>query len=139
MKFCHTHWDQLRKAIDDRGLTPFIAKDGKVAVAQLTKQIETGDDTKATFDPLMSAHWSITTNAMQALDRVGINPLYLLSDGSEAPDGRNDCPLCELNYLHEQGCTNPDCTLDKKRGYDWMIDRAASDALSQAREYGLVP
>jgi len=105
----------------------------------MAKQITEERAGKDTFDPLMSAHWAIATNAMQTLERAGVNPLYLLNDDASAPAGRNTCPLCELNFLHKQGCTDPRCVLDKERGYDWMIDRAADDSLKQARDYGLVP
>lgn len=133
MKFCTGHWHRLRKAVDDRGLTPFIANDGRTAIAQMVKQIETRDDTKATFDPLISAHWAIVGNVMDTLGRAGepSAALHMLTG--------DICPLCEINEAHEQTCSDPSCRLDKKAGYDWMIDRAAEDALGKARAYGLVP
>jgi hypothetical protein len=145
------HWEQLRKAIDDRGLTPFTAKDGKVAVAQLAKQVQENRAGKDTFDPLMGAHWAIAGNAMRFLEGAGVNPLYLMAGGPEDPvdvskagekyAGRTwpRCPLCYLNLAHELTCTHVKCGLDKERGYDWMIDRASDEALAQARQFGLVP
>jgi hypothetical protein len=144
------HWNQLRAAIDSRGLTPFVARDGKVAIAQAAKQITENRSGKDTFDPLMGAHWAIAGNATDFMGRAGMNPLYLLSDGPEDPvdvkragaqyAGRTwpRCPLCYLNLAHELTCTDPKCGLDKQRGYDWMIERAADDSLAQAREYGLI-
>jgi hypothetical protein len=149
MRFCTPHWTKLREAIDSRGLTPFIAKDGKVATKQLIKQLEDQDVTKATFDPLMSAHWAIAGNTMSLIDQTGNNPLYLLA-GEEAPEDPVKgypgfesrtwprCPLCYINLAHEVSCTNPKCMLDKQHGYDWMIERAADDALARAREFGLI-
>lgn len=152
MKICAEHWAALRAAIDKRGLTAFVAKDGATAMAQMVKQIESRDTGKATFDPLMSAHWAIVNNAMSTLDRAGMNSLYLMAGGPEDPEDPVDvakagekyagrtwprCPLCYLNLAHEISCTNPKCGLEKENGYDWMIERAAEDSLEQAREYGL--
>lgn len=149
MKFCQDHWDALRQRIDDRGLTHLIAKDGKVAAEQMAQQIQERDVTKDTFNPLMSAHWAIAGNAMQMLQRAGVNPLYLMSGGDEdkvdgrygaAYEGRTwpRCPLCYINLAHEVTCTNPLCFMPKVNGYDWMLDQAADDALGQARDLKLV-
>jgi hypothetical protein len=139
MKFCQKHWDTLRQKIADRGLDHLVAQGGPMATAQMADQIKTREVTRDNFDPLMAAHWAIVGNAMEMLSRAGIDPLYLLGDGRSAPDGRNDCPLCELNYLHKTGCTDPRCVLDKEAGYDWMLDRAADDSLDQARDLKLIP
>lgn len=150
MKFCQSHWEKLRAAIDQRGLTAFVAKDGTVAVAQMAKQVEENRSGKDTFDPLMSAHWSVSGNVFDMLGRAGMNPLYLMcGDEEEVVDatlypaykGRrwSRCPLCYINLAHELSCTDQACKLDREAGYDWMIDRAADDALTQARDYGLVP
>lgn len=147
MRFCQAHWEKLRSAIDDRKLTPFIAKNGQTAIMQLAKQLD-GDDGKATFDPLMSAHWAITNNVMSFLDHGGLNSLYLMIEGPEDPitgypghEGETwpRCPICYINVAHELSCTHPSCKLDKKGGYDWMIVRAADESLERARKYGLVP
>lgn len=138
MKFCSAHWDALRQKIADRGLEHLVAQGGEMAVKQLSDQLDTGDVTRDNFDPLMSAHWAVCGNAMEALSQAGISPLYLFGDMSHAPEGRSDCPLCELNYLHKTSCTDPRCALDKEAGYDWMLDRAADDALQLARELKLV-
>ena len=126
------HWNALKKAIDDRGLSGFVAKDGKVAVQQMIQQIESSQETKGNFDPLMAAHWAIAGNAMDYLGRAGGPGAALRMLGGDI------CPVCELNEAHRQTCTDPKCRLDKERGYDWMIDRAAEDSLERAREYGLV-
>lgn len=140
MKFCKSHWDLLRKAIDDRGLSHLVPRGGENAIKALASQISRGKITRQNFDPLMGAHWAIAGNVMDTLRRAGLDPLYLmLTEEEEAPLGRSTCPLCEINLLHREGCTNPKCVLDKERGYDWMIDRAADDALNEARRLGLAP
>lgn len=153
MKFCEDHWSRLRAALDQRGLTPFIAKDGTTAVIQLQKSLAHGGgggDAKDTFDPLMAAHWAIVNNTWRVLADAGTSPLYLLMNGPEdlvdveragaAHAGRTwpRCPLCYINLAHELTCTEPACRLPKVNGYDWMLDRAADDALELARGYGLV-
>lgn len=147
MKFCESHWQKLRNAIEARGLTPFIAKDGTVAAAQMAKQVEEQRSGKHTFDPLMQAHWAVAGNVMDYIGATGNNPLYLMTSGPEDPvvghagyEGRtwSRCPLCYINLAHEISCTDPKCQLDKQAGYDWMVDRAAEDSLASAREFGLV-
>jgi hypothetical protein len=98
----------------------------------------------------MASHWAIVTNALRILSDAGLNPLYLMAGGPEdAVDvskagasyaGRTwpRCPLCYLNLAHELSCTHQKCGLDKERGYDWMIARAAEESLEKAREFGLV-
>lgn len=152
MKICEDHWLQMRAAVDARGLTPFVAKDGPTAVAQMLKDLEHGESRRDTFDPLMSVHWACVNNAMIIMD--GMAPglsLYQIQSGPEDPvdaslagekfAGRTwpRCPICYLNLAHEINCRGGACRLDKEHGYDYFIDRAADDALQQAREYGLVP
>ena len=149
MKFCQDHWDLLRKRIDDRGLSHLVAKSGEVAVSQMQQQILEREVTKESFDPLMSAHWAIASNVMQMLDSAGMNPLYLMSAGDEDKvdarygpkyEGRTwpRCPLCYINLAHEVSCTDARCRMPKENGYDWMLDRAADEALTHARELKLV-
>lgn len=148
MKFCQDHWDALRAKIEERGLAGLVAPSGVIAAEQQKDQFERAlsgeqEATPANFDPLMSAHWAIASNAMST-----ISPLYLMADGDEDPvegfgqkgEGRTwpRCPLCYLNLAHELTCKDARCTLDEKRGYDWMLDRAADEAKDKAVELGLV-
>lgn len=71
MKFCDSHWHKMRDAIETRGLMPFVAKDGRVAVQQMAKQIEQQASGKDTFDPLMQVHWSGSVK-----DRPSPSPLW---------------------------------------------------------------
>jgi len=99
MKFCQPHWNELRKAIDNKGLGHLVASSGEAAMERVIAEVK-GEDTTATYDPLMSAHWMICG---QALENGG---LYLLNG--------DYCPLCELekhsnremviNWI--EGCTN---------------------------------
>lgn len=115
MKLCLPHWQSLRAAIDARGLTTLIAKDGSVATNQMIGSLS-GQPDKETFDPLMAANLGIWGNAIDA------GGLYLMG---QKPDGSAYCPLCEL----------------KEHGGDpqvW-ITAAADDSLKRARELGLAP
>lgn len=136
MKMCMPHWNTLKEKISNKGLDHLVASSGEIAAAQTADQLRTNEVNPNNFDPLMHAHWGILGNSMRMLERAGINPLYLL--GGDPPDGRNDCPVCELNYLHKTSCTNPLCTLDKETGYDWMLDRAVGDAFDRAVELKLI-
>lgn len=137
MKFCDEHWSMLRTAIDDRGLGHLVSQSGDQAAARITSQLELGQS-QHNFDPLVNAHFAIISNVMKIMSNVGINPLYLFNDQVHAPEGRNDCPLCEMNWLHRDGCVDPRCVLDKERGYDRFIGYAADEQLQEARRLKLV-
>lgn len=116
MKMCMPHWGELRKAIDDRGLSPLVARSGKEAAESAVRQIEGTDDKKADFDPLMSANWAIMGRALE------LGGLYLMGADDK---GEEYCPLCEV---------------DKHGGKasDW-ITGCCNAQLDHARELGLVP
>ncbi len=85
---CADHWAALRAAISERGLDPFVSKSGKEAAARMVAEL-TGGARRETFDPLMSAHNAIVSNAVEV---VGL--FILTVDGcpicyiaAEAPDG----------------------------------------------------
>jgi hypothetical protein len=134
MKFCQSHWEKLKKKIDDLGLSGLIAKGGEEAVNRQFDQLKKAqqgakdDDeavTKSNFDPLMGAHWAIVSNAMNL---VGLNLMAPNDDGSER------CPLCYIQQEHDAHCTVPDC----KTSYDEWIDYAGNDMLAEAKRLGLV-
>lgn len=110
MKFCRPHWDALRKAIDERGLSHLVAKSGDVATERMVREVQ-GGASPADFDPLMSAHWAI---AGQYLKDVGLEGMG------------NGCPLCSVGKY------------DSERVMNW-IDGASDDALAYARHHSLVP
>ena len=122
MKFCQDHWDRLRAAIDERGLSDLVAKGGERAVINLKSELEDGPSI-VNFDPLMGAHWAIVNNAMNVLGLAVMAP---------AENGDGQCPLCLLNAWHEDVCADPACTLPKVNGYDGWIDRAADDMRAEA-------
>ena len=121
MKICDTHWQALRKAIDDRGLTRFISKDGEQASQNMVAQLQ-GEDTKDHYDPLMAAVFAIWGNAIEAFGLDIMRP--------EAP-----CPLCVLDQ-HVKECTDEGCTM-KQSGSDW-IGYAADGQIDAATELGLL-
>lgn len=146
MRFCQDHWDRLRAAIDERGLSHLIASDGRLAIEQLADQLQRAQEgeepvSPVNYDPLMAAHWSIVNNVMAQL---GPNALYLMSGGPEDPvegygpkyEGRTwpRCPLCYINLAHEVSCKEENCALSKENGYEWMINRAADDQVQAVAE-----
>lgn len=120
MKFCQPHWELARKIIDDRGMTPLIAKSGEAAmeslVADLQKQASNKD-----FDPLMSMHWHWTNSALRA------GGLWTLE---QDPSGKNDGHYC------------PICLFCDKEG-KFVAEEAIGDVADQMRtwcvEQGLIP
>lgn len=89
MKFCQEHWSLCRKAVDDRGMSSLVARDGQAALDNVVAELQ-GDDAKKTFDPLMSLHWHFVNEALRC------GGLYVMGDD---PSGKNEghyCPLCEF-------------------------------------------
>ena len=107
----------------------------------------------------MGAFWAIGSNTMQVL---GPSALYLLG-GPDAPQDPIDfteyangeavrnrlallgkpltwprCGLCYAGLAHELTCSEEGCSLPKVDGHAWMLDRAADDALAEAKRLGLV-
>jgi hypothetical protein len=86
MKMCQTHWDAMRKAVDDRGMSDRIAPNGEEACKRIVEEVE-GTAGPVTFDPLSSMNYAIWAEVL----RVG--GLYLMG---AKPDGQEYCPLCEV-------------------------------------------
>lgn len=84
MKICQQHWDKLRRAIEDRGMTHLVSSSSSQAVVSLANQLK-GTDTAADFDPLMNA-----TGAIYAT--------YVADAGLDSMMG-DKCPLCEVGGL----------------------------------------
>ena len=117
MKFCQSHWDRLKDAIEARGMGGLIAKSAEAVTHRIQQEVA-GTATAKTFDPLMAAHWGICTNALRA------GGLYLLTMDET---GKERCPLCEL---HENvGAQH----------VDTWITEASEESLRYCQRNGLVP
>lgn len=90
MQFCKSHWDELRAAVKNKGLWPFVSGSGEDLVERLKKEL--GNELTIP-DPLMTAHNMILGRALEA------GGLYLMS---KPPDAEHYCPLCELNKHAKQ-------------------------------------
>lgn len=112
MQFCQSHWNKLRAAIAERGLSDLVSGSGREVMTRLAG---------GGFDPLMGAH----NRLIAALVSVA-GPGLMTIDG---------CPICEGNKAHDEGCDDPTC---RPNWYDAWIDNAADDALAEARRRGLV-
>lgn len=111
MKICQTHWEALKVAIDERGLSKFIAQSGTEAAKRIEGQLK-GQTDATTFDPLLNANFVIMGNA------VSIGGLYLMTGEL--------CPMCESEAHNSHPA-------------EWWINHAADDQLALARELKLVP
>lgn len=93
MEFCAKHWDGLRQAVDEQGLSHLVSANPVVAVVR--GMAEASDDPEM-FDPLMFAMWNLLSNGSKIINR----PLLLI-------DG---CPICYLLDEHERTCDgDPRC------------------------------
>ena len=121
MRFCDTHWEEIRHEIETRGLNQFIAKSGEEALARTVAELKDGYS-KATFEPLMYAHNAIVANAME------IFGMEIMEDNA---DGSSRCPLCHV-------ISNCNCKLGEGCHFRAWPKRAADDALDEAKNLGLV-
>jgi hypothetical protein len=95
MKICKQHWQLMRDAIEARGMSSLVAKDGETAMENEVKALE-GD--APDFDPLMSMHWHYSNEAL----RYGGLYLMFVSE-EENPDNEGHyCPVCEFEK-HSEG------------------------------------
>lgn len=117
MNLCQQHWNGLRQAIDDRGLSHLVSRDGEELVRRITQpEPETAE--AAGFDPLMGAYMAILTNALEH------GGSYLLANNEASTDGHY-CAICEAE---KHG----------GRPASWWYEHAADEQLERARELGLV-
>lgn len=98
MRHCQKHWLMTRQAVADMGMSPLVARNGEEAAQQVVDEL-IGQDSAATFDPLMAAFIMVADRSTSALG------LYLLSG--------DYCPICEVVATHaaqkcEHGCTDED-------------------------------
>jgi hypothetical protein len=121
MKLCQECWNKLKQAVDERGLSNLIAKNGEVAASQIAEQLTTGS-TPTNYDPLMAANMAIWSESLRAFG------LSMMAE--DAP-----CPLCEKTRI-ESICIDLNCS--KQTGDDW-IQFAAEDQLQYAIHMGYVP
>lgn len=117
MKICPEHWQQLKTAIEDRGLARFVSGSGEKLATKLQAEIEQGSTSAETFDPLAAANFAIWSNALEAG-----GPYLLFGD----EEGNPYCPVCES---------------EKHGGYpaSWWIEHAADEQLEKARAMNLLP
>jgi len=120
MKICSAHWSALRTAIDERGLSSFVSKDGETAVRTLTAALQ-GTDGKDAFDPLLQANFAIWSNALESF-------------GPDITKEDAPCPLCAMDN-HAATCAEGGCK--NETGADW-IKFAADEQLENARQMGLL-
>jgi hypothetical protein len=124
MRFCQDHWDRLRAAITERGLSALVAEGGEKAAANLVSEINEGR-TVDNYDPLMSAHMAIVSNAARMIGPAAI----------ATPAGYPECPICLLTRLHDEECQGPPCLLPRDgTAFDGWIDRAADDEVAAWKE-----
>lgn len=121
MRVCKEHWKAMREAIDARGMSGLVAKDGKQAVDDMVAGLQQEPDPKnERFDPLMSLNWHWSGIAIQA------GGLGMMGQGPESNDG-HFCPICELASHYDD--FKPDAE----------IGNVADQMLEWARVEGLMP
>lgn len=93
MKFCQSHWDDLRVAVDAVGLGAWVPEDGERAARNQAELMAGAEPTVDNFDPLMSAHWAIASNMLTACRSNGDVALAMVLITEPV------CPLCLGNQM----------------------------------------
>lgn len=123
MQFCQKHWDMLRAAINDRGLSHLVAKSSEEAMESIVAQLQGGE---GDYDPLMDCYWMITNRALE------VGGLYLLSGDL--------CPVCEA-MKHTAHIPALGSTTNEPAGAEWVekhwIDGPADAVLKHCQQQGL--
>ena len=119
MKFCQSHWDALKTAVESRGMGHLIAANGRDAHARMVAELE-GRAEVDDFEPLMAAHNMILSHA---IEWVGL--------GLFAGDL---CPVCEMLKTYPP--------IPEGHRYasneSYLIDGPADAVLEIAREAGIM-
>jgi hypothetical protein len=134
MRFCIPHWEALKKAITVRGLNDLVPVSGEEAMKREVSHMEGQKITRANFDPLMGAHWTLVNNAMEYIQKVGGNPLALMVQNPDHPE--HECPICYLNFLsdeHDRLCLDPNCPKEKGLRFEHWIDKAADGCVEYVK------
>jgi len=73
VQICGAHWNDLKKAIDMKGLSSFVSPDGHAALDEMLKEREADEDYP--YDPLLAANNMICNAALKAggLYLMGVN------------------------------------------------------------------
>lgn len=123
MRICMPHWDRMRAAVEERGMSHLVARSGEEAHAAIVQELQ-GEE--ARFDPLMAMNNNFWAAAMQY---GGIGMMSENPDAEPDKDGfRHYCPLCEAKK-HLPGDDGDE---------DWVTG-CADSMLQHARELGLLP
>lgn len=126
MKICMKHWNMLRDAIEQRGLSGLVGKSGEELMENTVAQIEGTKSVKETFDPLANATWMIYGRALQ------LGGLYLLQED-------DICPICEAIVHRADGYDANETVPSEEETEKFWIDGPTDATLEQARELGLTP
>lgn len=113
MKFCTTHWTELKSGIIERGLYNFVSRT-HAETNERAKDLARNCPTKENYDPLIIAQREVFSYADEYSHDFAV-----IAD---------NCPLCELNKYAEE------------IGYyakDW-IQLACDDALAHAFDLELI-
>lgn len=119
MRICQKHWDMLRKAIDDRGLTHLVSKNGEEALQQFQSEVVGIPTEIKGFDPLIAAHNMIATEALK-----NGGPYLLTLNGPEDND-KHYCPVCEA-MIHTSGFYGDIEVTGQMVEEDWIYGPAES-------------
>lgn len=118
MKICAAHWQQLRDALDARGLTHLISKDGEALTEIVMDELNGVPKQERGYDPLYDANMMIWSRALQ------MGGLYLMT---QKADGSEYCPLCEVEVHLGEGMAT-----------EW-INGCTEAIRKHCQEQGLVP
>jgi hypothetical protein len=153
MRPCPRHWAAMRKALDDRGLTKFVAGSGEEAAERVTNSISSAlegeeEDVK-NWDPLMAMNFNFGARLLEGAGIGVMAPREDEQNDGMPPNDGHVCPLClvllDFNAHHpDHGgrCGKPECTIHHLPGAqptdEMWIEGCADAMLAYAREHNLI-
>jgi hypothetical protein len=124
---CQPHWDQLREAIQAKGMFHLVARSGQEAIARIGAEL---NNQPTAHDPLISCNFMILSKAVE------VGGLYLMG---KSPDGGEYCPLCELvaNSGEDEYRSRCTCPGGFRDAATCWIDGSTDSEMEHCRSLGL--
>lgn len=121
MQWCVEHWTQLRLKVEASPIASLIASSGERMAENTARDIESGETTLDTFDPLMGAYWAMIAFISESMGPGGAIAVLVLEG----------CPICKVDDVHQKLCKDDPCTYGSITKF---FDNAVADQVAIYQE-----
>lgn len=122
MMMCDSHWEALKKALEDRDMMKYT-KPGARSV-DFQADAPWLDPGHKNYDPLLIAYMAIAYNVVRIEQDTNILTI-------------DECPVCYANRMHKQFCVEDAEERCKNNDvyYDFWIESAAQDEANRMQRH----